>query len=142
MMLTTQAWAQNVAKIGTTEYGSLAEAFAAVQNDETIQLLANNQIDAELVVPTGKSFTLDLGGHILTATSSNGINFANNTTANSSLTIQNGTINGTCGNAALRLGGQGNTLTIAATATINNTGGNCTIALMQDQVTSPGANIC
>ena len=140
MMLTTQAWAQNVAKIGTNEYTSLEAAFAAVQNGETIQLLANNQIDAELVVPTGKSFTLDLGGHTLAANSSNGINFANNTTANSSLTIQNGTINGTCSNAALRLGGKGNTLTIAATATINNAGGNCTIALMQDQVTSPGAN--
>ena len=96
MMLTTQAWAQNVAKIGTNEYTSLEAAFAAVQNGETIQLLANNQIDAELVVPTGKSFTLDLGGHTLAANSSNGINFANNTTANSSLTIQNGTINGTC----------------------------------------------
>lgn len=140
MMLTSQAWAQNVAKIGTTEYSSLAAAFAAVQDGETVDLLANNQIDAELVVPTGKSFTLDLGGHTLTANSSNGINFANNTTANSSLTIQNGTINGTCGNAALRLGGKGNTLTIKANATINNAGGNCTIALMQDQITSPDAN--
>lgn len=137
------AWAQTyVAEIGGTNYATLTEAFTAVGDNETIILLDNITISEEVVVPTGKTFTLDLGGKELTVSSQNGINFKNDNTANSSLTIKNGTItgNGNCTNAVVRLGGQGNTLTIASDAIINNQDGSTTIAVMQDNVTSPSKN--
>ena len=123
---TTTTWADDVACIGATKYETLQDAFNAANNNETVGLLGNTSIDAEIVMPTGKTFTLDLGGFTLTATGANGINFANSTTANASLTITNGTIAGTCSNATLCVGGQGNTLTLKADATASNN--NSTIA--------------
>ena len=128
------AMADDVACIGATKYETLQEAFNAANNNETVGLLGNTSIDAEIVMPTGKAMTLDLGGFTLTATGSNGINFANSTTANASLTITNGTIAGTCSNATLCVGGQGNTLTLKADATASNNNSSVAsvIAMSQD----------
>lgn len=81
------AWGQNVAKIGDTEYATLTEAFAAVQNDETIKLLADITLTDRLFVNAGatpayagsgnryattsdnKSITLELDGHNITSSS-------------------------------------------------------------------------
>ena len=57
------AWAQNVAKIGTTPYTSLAEAITEANAGETIELLAN--IDATAQILVDKKVTLDLNGHII-----------------------------------------------------------------------------
>ena len=49
-----------VAKIGTTEYASLEEAIAAANTDDTIELLADIDATAQIVVD--KKVTLDLNG--------------------------------------------------------------------------------
>ena len=56
------AWAESVAKIGNTSYGTLAEAVAAAQNDETITMLQDVTLDETLVIPAGKTIVLDLKG--------------------------------------------------------------------------------
>ena len=67
------AW---VAKIGETNlYETLEAAIAAVPTDGTttnIVLLADVTQDSTLVVAAGKDFTLDLGGHTITAPSTTG----------------------------------------------------------------------
>lgn len=48
-----------VAKIGDTTYESLNAAIAAVQDDETIELLKNVDHAEGMSVNTGKTFTVD-----------------------------------------------------------------------------------
>ena len=55
-----------VAKIGDTYYTSLADAFAAAQNGDTITLLADIALDAS--VTNTKKVTLDLNGKTITGT--------------------------------------------------------------------------
>lgn len=55
------AWAQ-VAKIGDVPYATLAEAVAAAENGATITVQSDVTLDATLVVPAGKTITLDLNG--------------------------------------------------------------------------------
>ena len=55
------AWAQ-VAKIGDVSYATLAEAVAAAENGATITVQSDVTLDATLVVPAGKTITLDLNG--------------------------------------------------------------------------------
>ena len=68
MLPLAAAWADNVAKIGDTGYETLAEAFAAAKDGETIALLADcsgNGIKA----PQGKystGLTVDFNGHTYT----------------------------------------------------------------------------
>lgn len=50
----------NVAKVGDTEYATLAEAVAAAQNGQTITLLADVEQNTQLAID--KSITLDLNG--------------------------------------------------------------------------------
>ena len=50
-----------VAAIGTAVYGTLADAFAAVQSGETITLLKNSAGNG-IVVPSGSNFTVDFRG--------------------------------------------------------------------------------
>ena len=55
-----------VAKIGDTTYESLNAAIAAVQDDETIELLKNVDHAEGMSVNTGKTFTVDFKGHTYT----------------------------------------------------------------------------
>lgn len=56
-----------VAQIGETEYASLADAFAAVKDGQTITMLIDVVLPAPLNVElAGKAVTLDLGTHTLT----------------------------------------------------------------------------
>lgn len=52
-----------VCKIGTTGYGSLADAVAAVQGGETITLVKDVENAAGIAINSGKTFTIDFGGH-------------------------------------------------------------------------------
>ena len=54
-----------VAKIGDTEYPTLAAAVAAAKGDETVTLLKDVTVTKPIEVTT--SMTLDLNGHVLTA---------------------------------------------------------------------------
>ena len=56
----------NVAKIGDTEYESLADAIKAANNGETVTLLADiTSVGKPLTVPADVTATLDLNGHTL-----------------------------------------------------------------------------
>ncbi|MBR4297168.1 MAG: hypothetical protein IKT82_03145 [Bacteroidaceae bacterium] len=55
-----------VAQIGTTPYNTLAAAVAAAQNGETIILIADVELTAQVEIPAGKELTLDLNGKIVT----------------------------------------------------------------------------
>ena len=55
-----------VAQIGSTKYETLAEAFAAAQNGDTVKLLENVTLSESLEIPAEKSFTLDLNGKDIT----------------------------------------------------------------------------
>ena len=61
------AWAESVAKIGETYYGTLAEAVAAAQNGETITMLQDVILGAAVKVE-GKTITLDLNGKTVSGT--------------------------------------------------------------------------
>ena len=52
-----------VCKIGNTGYGSLADAVAAVQEGETITLVKDVENAAGIAINSGKTFTIDFGGH-------------------------------------------------------------------------------
>ena len=54
------------AKIGTAGYNTLAEALGAVQENETITLMADQSVD--LQVEAGKKFTIDLNSFKMTVT--------------------------------------------------------------------------
>lgn len=77
----------NVAKIGETEYGSLAEAIAAAKDGETVTLLA----DATEDVTINKNITLDLGGKTLTNT---GAGKATISVTGGTVTVKNGNVVG------------------------------------------------
>ena len=54
----------NVAEIGDIQYATLADAVAAADNN-TVTLLKD--VNGQAVIPTGKTITLDLNGHKVTA---------------------------------------------------------------------------
>ena len=57
-----------VAKIGDTEYPTLAEAITAAGNGDTIKLLKDVTDGDGVIVPSGKNFTLDFDNHTYTVT--------------------------------------------------------------------------
>ena len=59
------AWGA-VAKIGTTEYDTLAAAVAAAQTGQTIEMLGDTTVGAEVAI--SKAITIDLKGHTITST--------------------------------------------------------------------------
>lgn len=65
LLIGGNAWAQNVAKIGTTEYATFAEAVDAVADGETIVLIDNVDFGANTyqINKTDVAFTLDLNGY-------------------------------------------------------------------------------
>lgn len=56
------AWAEGVAKIGDVSYATLAYAVSEAENGATITVQSDVTLDATLVVPAGKTITLDLNG--------------------------------------------------------------------------------
>ena len=85
----------NVAKIGKTEYKTLALAIEAAETDDTIELIANTT--ENITIESGKDITIDLGEFKITNSSGNTI------TNKGTLTIEgNGTVdNVTHGRAAI-----------------------------------------
>lgn len=59
--------AYNVAQIGSTKYTSLANAIAAVQPNEIIELIDDNYIYSQLEIPNAVKATIDLNGHKILA---------------------------------------------------------------------------
>lgn len=73
LLLSVGAWAQNVAKIGTTEYATLTAAFdvAAVPTDgteTTITMLADVDLTETVTTVYGQNVILDLNNHNITST--------------------------------------------------------------------------
>ena len=67
---------KHLAKIGDNYYFTLAEAFAAAQDGETVQLLADLTLDSETyTIADGKSVTLDMNGKKITVTDNKTINY-------------------------------------------------------------------
>ena len=62
---TGEAVTANVAKIGETEYPTLAEAVAAAKDGQTVKMLNNTKVTQEIYF-SGKTITLDLNGKIIT----------------------------------------------------------------------------
>ncbi|MBQ0141630.1 MAG: hypothetical protein KBT06_02310, partial [Prevotellaceae bacterium] len=89
--------ATSVAKIGDTEYTSLAEAIAAVGVGETITMIADVTNAKGISVPENKNFTVDFGGHTYTVNKPGAGSLNTQTQAfqllqNSTITFKNGTI--------------------------------------------------
>lgn len=107
------AWALTpgvaVAKIGTSEYASLAAAITAAKNGDTITLLENTAED--VVIPAGKTLTLDLGGKTLT-------NVSNHTIINK-------------GNLTVTGGGKVDNITHQRTPLFNDAGATMTVGNVQ-----------
>lgn len=92
------ALAQNVAKIGSTEYPTLAAAIEAVSDGGTITMIANVDGAPGMTVPSGKNFTVDFNGKTYTlnkpgAGSTNTETLGFQLLTGSTITFKNGTIN-------------------------------------------------
>ena len=61
--------AQNVAKVGETEYASIEEAIANWTNNTTLTLLQNVELTDVIILKSTESHVLDLGSYIMTAAS-------------------------------------------------------------------------
>lgn len=90
--LPVMASADNVAKIGTTEYATLADAVAAVPTDgtaTTITMIADETIvgNSGITIATGKNVILDLNGKTVTGNTDSGTTYAL-VTNKGTLTIQ------------------------------------------------------
>lgn len=74
--------ADNVAKIGETEYPTLEAAFAAVTTTgaTTITLLNDADVKSTIMISNKKNITLDLGGHNVTFSASKTFFYVNNAT--------------------------------------------------------------
>ncbi len=57
----------DVAKIGETEYSTLAAAIEAAESGATITLLEDVELAETVVIPEGKEIVLDLNGHNITS---------------------------------------------------------------------------
>ena len=116
-----------VAKIGDVYYATLDAAIAAVPTtgvETKIELLTNINATKRTVIPSNTNIVLDLGGYTLRCDDDFTISdFEGNAgeetsvTSNAKLTIQNGTVTSK-EKYAIRLGGNGNTVTIAEDAVI------------------------
>lgn len=69
LMLPVKALADgNVAKIGTTEYGTLAAAFNEATTGQTVTLMSNTTLSAVNEITVNDEITLDLAGYTVTST--------------------------------------------------------------------------
>ena len=57
----------DVAKIGSTNYTSLQDAINAAVANDTIELIANNYIFTDILIPSDKEITIDLAGFNIVA---------------------------------------------------------------------------
>lgn len=89
-----------VAKIGTVEYATLNEAFAAAKDGETVLLLADTELTDYITVD--KAVTLDLGGKTVTANLTSNYAFA----VTADVTFKNGAINITNNNGGISVAGK------------------------------------
>ena len=105
---------KNVAKVGDTEYETLAQAIAAADENSTVTLLNDTTED----VTIDKNITLDLGGKTLTNTGAGKatIAIANGATA----TVKNGSVVG--GTSYYNIQNNGTATFEGLTATAGNTG--------------------
>ena len=62
-----EVYSQAVAKIGDTEYATLAAAYSAAHDGETIKMLADVEVGAMIEIKNNKFFTLDLNGKRITS---------------------------------------------------------------------------
>jgi len=96
LLFSTNTWAGNVAKIGSTEYATLAAAIAAVPTtgvETTIQMIANETIDvtkAPLTIAATQNIVLDLNGYMVQGNCTTGTTSAM-ITNKGTLTIQDAT---------------------------------------------------
>ena len=101
-----------VAQIGETEYASLADAFAAVKDGQTITMLIDVVLPAPLNVElAGKAVTLDLGTHTLTGRTN---------LKSGSLTLTNGNVAGGSQQALNVYGSSDSNATNYSVLTINS----------------------
>ena len=63
--------AQNVARVGDTEYAAFRDACSAVPSGGTITMLASTTVTGYMI-EVGKAFTLDLNGYTITSGTSDG----------------------------------------------------------------------
>ena len=110
---------QNVAKIGDKYYATLADAFAAAQNGDTITLLSDIAVDTETyTIAEGKKITLDMN--------SKNINVTDNASANYELFYIYGEMIVT-GNGTIELTATNNRTWNAMSVIFHNRGGVLTI---------------
>ena len=64
-------YAQNVARVGDTEYATLRAAYSAVPSGGTITMIASTTVTGE-TIGVDKAFTLDLNGDTITSNTSDG----------------------------------------------------------------------
>ena len=67
-----EAYSQAVAKIGDTEYATLAAACSAAHDGQTVKMLADVEVGTTIEIKNTKVFTLDLNGKTITSNSSCG----------------------------------------------------------------------
>ena len=107
----------NVAKIGETEYATLAEAITAAGNNETtITLIAD--ATENVTIPANVNITLDLGGKTLTNTNAGTATISVVGTA----TVKNGTVTGGTSYYNIEVKTGGNLTLEGVTATAGNAG--------------------
>ncbi len=113
-----------VAEVNGTKYTALATAVEAVQDGQTVTLLADYELPETLVVNNGKTFTLDLNGKTLTGLGNKKLLVLRK--ANLTLTdngAAKGAFNGridVCGGDSSYDGKAYNSLTIDSSATLKN----------------------
>ena len=107
----------SVAKVGDTEYATLAEAIAGAKDGETVTLLS----DAAEDVAINKSITLDLGGKTLTNTNAGKATIS---VQDGTVTVKNGNVVGGTGyyNIEVTKGSNANLTLTDVTATAGNNG--------------------
>ncbi len=86
----TAYFAKAVAKIGTTKYATLEEAFNAAQDGETVQLLANLEKTKTTFSKSGMTVTLDLNGYTVSGVAYNAGN--GSYTVSIPITVKAGTL--------------------------------------------------
>ena len=65
LLIGTNAWADNVAKIGSTEYATLEAAFAAATTGQTIELLGNVNQTTCIEINSETELTLNMAGYTI-----------------------------------------------------------------------------
>lgn len=80
-------FAEDVARIGSTNYSSLNDAIGAATSGQEIVLLSNV---SRIVIPEGKNLTINLNGHNVDPTLLSGISIANNAVENNGTLILEG----------------------------------------------------